>query len=251
MTNSVSMMNKTRINKYWIIGLFAIAMGLLECAVVVYLRELSFPNGFGFPLQTIGHNLAAVELWREVATLVMLITIGWLCGHNTNTRFGWFIYTFAIWDIFYYVFLKLFLNWPESLLTWDVLFLLPVMWVGPVWAPILLSLIMIVFTIVINHINTNTNRPIGRLNWALLISGSLICIVSFCIDFIRYSQNKIPNFSWTNLFSIEKTFNQFYVPADFPVAIFGLGLMLIVSGIIRYYHIHKISSSQVTLSQLF
>ena len=244
-------MNKTRINKYWIIGLFAIAMGLLECAVVVYLRELSFPNGFGFPLQTIGHNLAAVELWREVATLVMLITIGWLCGHNTNTRFGWFIYTFAIWDIFYYVFLKLFLNWPDSLVTWDVLFLLPVIWVGPVWAPILLSLTMIVFTVIINRINAHTNRPIGRANWALLIAGSMICIISFCIDFIRFSQKKIPNFTWTDLFNIEKSFSQFYIPTDFPVAIFGLGLMLIVGSIARYYHIHKISTSKVSHSQLF
>ena len=166
----------------------------------------------------------------------------------------------AVWLVYLhlchmgYILLRLFKgvhSLAESLLTWDVLFLLPVMWVGPVWAPILLSLTMIVFTIVINHINANTNRPIGRLNWALLISGSLICIVSFCIDFIRYSQNKIPNFSWTDLFSIEKTFNQFYIPADFPVAIFGFGLMLIVSGIIRYYQIHKISSSKVSLSQLF
>ena len=161
-------MKKTLINKYIFVGLFAVAMGLLETAVVVYLRERSFLDGFGFPLKTIGHNLAIVELWREVATILMLIAVGWMAGHNKNTRFGWFIYAFAIWDIFYYVFLKVFLNWPESLATWDVLFLLPVIWVGPVWAPVLLSAVMIVFTVVINQINAQTNRPIGRLNWGFV-----------------------------------------------------------------------------------
>ena len=110
-------MKTTLIKKYWYVGLFAVAMGLFECAVVVYLRELSFPNGFDFPLKPIGHNLAAVELWREVATIFMLVAVGWMAGHNKNTRFAWFIYAFAIWDIFYYVFLKVFWTGrPPSLL---------------------------------------------------------------------------------------------------------------------------------------
>lgn len=244
-------MKTTLIKKYWYVGLFAVAMGLFECAVVVYLRELSFPNGFDFPLKPIGHNLAAVELWREVATIFMLVAVGWMAGHNKNTRFAWFIYAFAIWDIFYYVFLKVFLDWPSSLATWDVLFLLPVMWVGPVWAPVLLSLMMIAFAVIINQINAHTNRPIGRMNWALLISGSAVCIVSFCVDFVRFSINKVPNFTWTDLLSVEKSFSHVYVPEYFPIAIFGFGIALIVSGILRYYGTHRITSKQIQHSQLF
>ncbi|MFT5725091.1 MAG: hypothetical protein ACI9JN_002214 [Bacteroidia bacterium] len=244
-------MKTTLSKKYFYVGLFAIAMGLLECAVVVYLRELSFPNGFGFPLKPIGHNLATVELWREVATIFMLVAVGWMAGHNKNTRFGWFIYAFAIWDIFYYVFLKVFLNWPESLVTWDVLFLLPVIWVGPVWAPVLLSSLMIVFTVIINKLNQQSNKPIGSFNWMLLITGSIVCIISFCIDFIRFSQHNIPNFNWTDLLSIEKTFSHIYVPTHFPVAIFGSGIALIISAMVRYYLTHRISKQQVQSSQLF
>lgn len=244
-------MKTTLIKKYWYVGLFAIAMGLLESAVVVYLRELSFPNGFDFPLKPIGHNLAAVELWREVATIIMLVAVGWMVGHNKNTRFAWFIYAFAIWDIFYYVFLKVFIDWPSSLATWDVLFLIPVMWVGPVWAPVLLSMMMIGFAVIINHINQFTNRPIGGGNWALLIAGSVVCIISFCIDFTRYSMKHTPNFNWTDLLSVQKSFSQVYIPEHFPLAIFGFGIALITTGVVRYYVTHRISTKQLQHAQLF
>lgn len=233
------------------VGLFAIAMGLLECAVVVYLRKLSFPEGFGFPLRSIGHNLAQVELWREVATIVMLIAIGWIAGENRNTRFGWFIYAFAIWDIFYYVFLKAFLNWPESVFTWDVLFLLPVIWVGPVWAPVLLSCLMIAFTVILNHVNLPFFRPVGRSNWFFLIGGSVVCIISFCVDYIRYAMNRIPDFNWSDLFNINKTFGLEYVPVSFPYWIYAIGIVMILYGMTRYYFKNRISSRSLVTSQLF
>lgn len=243
--------NHLLLKKYIYVGLFAIAMGLLETAVVVYLRKLSFPEGFGFPLKAIGHNLAMVELWREVATLVMLVCVGWMAGHNKNTRFGWFMYTFAIWDIFYYVFLKVFLNWPESIATWDVLFLLPVIWVGPVWAPVLLALCMIGFTVLINRINAQTNRPLGKSNWFLIITGSLTCITSFCIDYVLFSMKQIPNFHWSDLFDINKNFGLKYIPESFPAWLFFIGLGMIVTGIIRYYTANRIGNKQYVLSQLF
>ena len=248
-------MNNLHENKllktYIYIGLFAIAMGMLESAVVVYLRALSFPEGFGFPLKTIGHNLSRVELWREVATIVMLICVGWAAGHNKNTRFGWFLYTFAIWDIFYYVVLKVFLNWPESIATWDVLFLLPVMWVGPVWAPVLLSMVMIGFTVLLNKVNARYNRPIGKLNWTFLIGGSIICIVSFCVDYVQYAINAIPNFTWTDIFDINKNFGLKYVPQSFPVWLFAIGLACILTGILRYYFTYRIPSKRLQYAQLF
>ncbi len=96
-----------------IVTAFAIAMGFLESAVVVYMREILYPGGFEFPLSPIPVRLAVAELLREVATLVMLVSIGILAGRRFSTGFAWFIYTFAIWDIFYYVFLWLLLGWPQ------------------------------------------------------------------------------------------------------------------------------------------
>ena len=86
--------------------LFSIAMGFMETAIVVYLRELYYPKGFQFPLTVIPSNIALVEFLREAATLIMLIGIGIVAGKNKPQRFAFFIYCFAIWDIFYYVFLK-------------------------------------------------------------------------------------------------------------------------------------------------
>jgi hypothetical protein len=101
-------------------------MGFLEAIVVVYLRQLYFPEGFDFPLNPIPPKILAIEWLREITTLVMLVSIGIIAGKNFLQRFSYFLYCFAVWDIFYYVALKLLLNWPPSLLTWDLLFLFPV-----------------------------------------------------------------------------------------------------------------------------
>lgn len=114
---------------------FAVAMGFLEATVVVYLRAIYYPTGFTFPLVSMAPQLVVAELLREAATLVMLLAPAALLSRNRLERFAWFCWAFAVWDLFYYVFLKVLLGWPESLLTWDVLFLLPTVWVGPVLAP--------------------------------------------------------------------------------------------------------------------
>ena len=130
----------------WVI-IFSIAMAFLESAVVVYIREIYYPEGFNFPLKLIDNHIAITELLRELATVIMLIAIAVLAGKNSYERFAYFILSFAIWDIFYYVFLKMILNWPLSFLEWDVLFLLPYTWVGPVIAPIINSILMIILAL--------------------------------------------------------------------------------------------------------
>jgi hypothetical protein len=142
------MNSQTKKTLLWI-SLFAIAMGFLETSVVVYLRELYYPEGFTFPLVIIPNKIAVVEFWREIATIIMLVGAGIIAGKTRLTRFAYFIIAFAIWDIFYYVFLYVLLQWPESLFTWDILFLVPVPWTGPVIAPCLVSLGMILFGLII------------------------------------------------------------------------------------------------------
>ena len=126
----------------WVV-IFAIAMAFLEAAVVVYLRRL---YGITDPILTVppfNPQIAKIELGRELATLVMLISFGWVAGRKLQSRFGFALVAFGIWDIFYYLWLKVFIAWPTTLLDPDLLFLIPLPWWGPVIAPILISLLMI------------------------------------------------------------------------------------------------------------
>ena len=110
------------------LALFAIAMAYFEAAVVVYLRELFYPDYFPFPLKFIPLNLLAIELFREAATLVMLTAVAVVVGKKFWERFGYMIILFGVWDIFYYVWLKVTIGWPVSLQDWDILFLIPIPW---------------------------------------------------------------------------------------------------------------------------
>lgn len=134
---------KTIFKTLLLLIVFSVAMGFLETAVVIYLRKIYYPDGFHLPLKVIDAHIAVIELVREAATLIMLIAIALLTGKSNMQRFAFFLLCFGIWDIFYYIFLKLFLNWPSSWLEGDVLFLIPVPWIGPVLAPCILSLTMI------------------------------------------------------------------------------------------------------------
>jgi hypothetical protein len=215
---------------------FAIAMGFLESAVVIYMREILYPGGFDFPLSPIPVNLALTELFREVATLVMLVTIGILSARRFSTGFAWFIYGFAIWDIFYYVFLWLILGWPQSLMTWDVLFLIPTTWTGPVLSPVLVSLTMILLAMVIliRAERGKESRIPGKI-WAGLILGSLILIFGFVFD---YSQHMLTHFSLFEMLQVKNPevleLATSYVPHRFPWWIFGIGEALILVSIAWY-----------------
>src|SRR6185369_12911503 len=88
-------------------------------------------------------GLSQAEIIREAATIVMLMTVGWLAVHNWRARFGYLLIAFGVWDIFYYVFLRILTGWPRTLLDWDVLFLIPLPWWGPVIAPMVIAVLMI------------------------------------------------------------------------------------------------------------
>ncbi len=221
-------------NKLIWVTLFSVAMGMLESSVVIYLRELYYPGGFRFPLQATSYTVAITELCRELATLIMLLGIGVLAGKNRQERFAWFIYSFAIWDIFYYVFLYLIISWPVSLLDWDILFLLPMLWVGPVWAPVLLSLLMILLALCILHFSRLRHDADPKLwEWILLISGALIVIISLCKDFYLYMVTYNLTIPCTQLFFSKHSFEYAanYIPATFDVLLFLFGCVVICTGI--------------------
>jgi hypothetical protein len=223
-------------NKLIIITIFAIAMALLESAVVIYLREIMYPEGFRFPLAPIHPHLALTEILREAATLVMLVCIGLLAAKSFSQRFAWFVYSFAIWDIFYYVFLWLLLGWPESLMTWDVLFLIPATWTGPVLTPLLITLLMLLLSmaILING-EKGKNTRLRPLEWTGLIAGSLIVVIAFVTDYMKHM---LASFSFGELLKISdprllETAQQ-YVPEKFPWLLFVGGALIILTSIIRY-----------------
>lgn len=126
--------------------IYAVAMALVEAAVVVYLRELYYPGGFliksAADLEMMPANILKIEIWREAATLVMLATVGYLAFRKIKEKFLAFVFAFSVWDIFYYIFLYIFLGWPQSLKAIDVYFLIPQPWIGPVWFPLVLFIVL-------------------------------------------------------------------------------------------------------------
>src|SRR3989304_8047739 len=116
------MRSESKRRRIWT-AVFAVGMGWLEAAVVVYLRLLYSPEGFEYPLRTMPGDVLRLEALREAATIVMLIAVGWLAGRGKLERFGYFMMAFGIWDIVYYIGLRAAVGWPESLMTMDLLFL--------------------------------------------------------------------------------------------------------------------------------
>jgi hypothetical protein len=205
----------------WCVAIFAVAMAFLESAVVIYLREIYYKEGFNFPLKPLPFPIARVEILREAATIFMLIAIGYLSGKTKLQRFAYFIFAFAVWDIFYYLFLYIFLGWPQSLFTWDILFLIPLPWVGPVWAPCLLSLLMIVGSLpVISEIHKRNDYVTKKSDWVFLIGGAAVCIFSFMWDYIVISANSV-SYS-ADLFSNLHN----YIPQSFNHPLFFTGFAL-------------------------
>jgi len=132
-------MNKKRI---LVIILFAIVMAYLESAIVVYLRDLYGIVNLLEDTPTKPDKLTLIEIGRELATLVMLFSIGLITGKKLQDRIGNFLIAFGIWDIFYYVWLFVFIGWPTTIMEWDILFLIPLPWWGPVLAPVLIAISM-------------------------------------------------------------------------------------------------------------
>ncbi|HDY71740.1 MAG TPA: hypothetical protein ENH50_08750 [Nitrospirae bacterium] len=175
------------------VTIFAIAMAFAESAVVVYLRDIYYPEGFSMPMKAFTDFKILVEVLREIATLFMLTAVAYLAGKRFWERFAYFIIVFGIWDIFYYVWLKVLLDWPSSMFDWDVLFLIPFPWIGPVIAPVSIAILMIVFglCIVWSFQEDEDIRP-TRVSYILASAGVIIVLYSFMHDFDATLRQQMP-----------------------------------------------------------
>ena len=197
--------------------LFGVGFAYVEAAVVVYLRDIlqpvrqellaGAPHHDVFPLLSSEQLQAAgpkygravmTELARELATLLILGAVALAIARNFRQGLAGFMIAFGVWDIFYYLFLRLLLGWPQSLLTWDVLFLLPTVWAGPVISPLLVAVAMITAGLVILRREARGRPvPFAWPHWATILAGAVIIICAFCWDWQNTSTGGWPNpFNW-------------------------------------------------------
>ena len=229
-------------------SVFFMAMAFLESAVVVYLRALYYPEGFDFPLVPMDNTLVGTELGREAATILMLLAVPALVTRSALERFAWFCFGFGVWDIFYYVWLKVLLDWPSSLLSRDLLFLIPVPWVGPVWAPLVISLGLIATALVILHGRSRDPRfRIPGTAWALLIGGALLMITSFVIDPLTRSFDLA---ALMDSHGDALVNGRDYVPEAFPWPWYVVGFLLAVAGLWLMWRRMNVRTSEPSTTQL-
>jgi len=216
---------------------FGIAMGFLEAAVVVYLRDLFYPEGFAFPLKPMSLHALSTEYLREIATIVMLLCVSIFGGRNACERFSIFLFSFGIWDIFYYVWLKVLLDWPASLFTYDILFLIPVAWIAPVLAPVICSITMIGIAGCIISLTQNGYAVVIRPHQCIVfIAGVLLIFITFIWDFSRIIlHGGFIGKLWT--LSADPDFQRIvaeYVPNAFQWPLFAAGEGLIVFSLVSF-----------------
>jgi hypothetical protein len=137
-------MRQSIASRVTVVAVYALAMGYLEAVVVYYIR---YALGDVHATASVTSSIAmrfpwGIEMTREVATLVMLATVAWLAGRDWRERAAALLWAFGIWDATYYLGLEILAQWPASLVTQDVYFLLPIPWGGPVWVPLLADALM-------------------------------------------------------------------------------------------------------------
>ena len=212
-------MNRKFYIKILYVFIFTAAFAFVESAVVIYLRHIYYPEGFHFPIKKHIDLLLYIEVIREFATLVIMVSISVLLskparrsqtvsqGKNPDVAdaggsfwegFGYFLIIFGVWDIFFYIWLKAAINWPASLFDPDILFLIPVPWIAPVLAPVLISLVMIIIGIDITRLSFlgYTIKP-HLTQWIMVLAGSFIILYSFMNDAPAMFYEKYPQpYNW-------------------------------------------------------
>jgi hypothetical protein len=211
----VDMEKQERRAAYASLWILALAFGWIEASVVVYLREiyvrevsLHGPNdwaGLQITLVSLPGHLVVVEMAREACTLFLLGAVAWLAGRRPADRAGAFLLSFGIWDLTYYAALKLVVGWPDSLSAWDILFLIPLPWVAPMWAPVTIATI---FVAAGSYLFWTSERE-RRYRWpdiGVLVASVLLTIAAFLVESRAAIDHRAPE--------------------QFPVWLFGAGVVL-------------------------
>ena len=191
-------MNSKFIKKILLVFLFGIAFAYIEAAVVAYLRTIYYPSGFHFPLVMKYDRNLTIEFFREFATLLILFSSSALLSRKFWEGFGYFVIIFGVWDIFYYVWLKVTIGWPASVFDPDFLFLIPIPWIGPVLSAVLISLTMIIIGIDITDLfNKGYNVKPGLIHWVMVLIGSALILYSYMSDWGAAFFQKYPKpYNW-------------------------------------------------------
>lgn len=163
---------------FWV-SAYAVAMAFLEAVVVVYIRGL---------LNITNDHVAlgpyvTMETWREAATIVMLVAVGWLAGRRGTDRLAYGLFAFGLWDIWYYVWLKVLIGWPKTLWDWDTLFLIPLRWWGPVLSPALIAaLICVTAVLAVLRLERGERLGITSARVGVAILGGVLALYVFMSD---------------------------------------------------------------------
>jgi hypothetical protein len=195
------MENQERRSAYASLWVLALAFGWIEASVVVYLREiyvrevsLHGPNdlaGLQITLVSLPSHLVGVEMAREACTILLLGAVAWLAGRRLADRAGAFLLSFGIWDLTYYAVLKLIARWPDTLRSWDILFLIPLPWVAPVWAPVTVATL---FVAAGSYLFWTSGHE-RRYRWpdiGVLIASALLTIAAFLVESRAAIDHRMP-----------------------------------------------------------
>lgn len=201
------------------LAVFAVAMAYLEAALAVYLRELLYPENVLqiFPMRLMTPSLLAIELGRETATMAMLASVAIVTQKALIRRLAVFVYLFGLWDLFYYVWLKVTIGWPVSWLEWDLLFLIPWVWLGPWFCPALVAALCSAWGARV--LTSPSVFRFGRGRAAVAVAGALLCLASFL-------QPAISVLLEVGIDGLEG-----YVPDGFWWAPYGVGWVLMAVGL--------------------
>ncbi len=177
--------------------LFAAAFGYVEAAVVIYLRAIAYPGGFAFPLRPMAPELVLTEIGREAATILMLLGVALATERRGYRRWAVFALGFGVWDLVYYLVLKALLDWPESWLTWDVLFLIPAVWTGPVLAPVLVSVALVGAALWLLTVPETRPSPLRRADWMAECAAGALIVATFLWNAADAAAGGVPDrFPW-------------------------------------------------------
>jgi len=176
-----------------LVALFATGFGVVEGSVVIYLRGLYYPDGFRFPLLPLDTWHFQVELAREAATILMLAAFAAVSVRGRWERFAVFMVAFGVWDIVYYLWLALALGWPAGLFEWDILFLIPLPWIGPVAAPALIALLMVgAGILILARLEGGWRFVPGRAGWGLGLAAAVLILWTFMSDTTATLEGALP-----------------------------------------------------------